>query len=373
MTRIDTRIEPRADLAATYDRLFEAYRELYPATAPVLRRLHGSAPMTPNARVGERSRCVACRSGSPPVTGRPCRSSTGSISRSRRGGIVALIGPNGCGKSTLLRVVAGLLRRRRRRGAARRGRHQRTGSAHRARVPGAAPAPVAICRRQHHLSPGAGRLVRGAPGRAPRDAGRARRARARRDRCSALGAVGWDEPAGGAGPRARPRAEGPAARRAVQRARCPDPRAVRPRAAAALGPVRGDHRAGHAQHPRGDPHRGPGRRHVAATRADRGRHRRGPAATAFDRRPRRGRRVANRSRDPGSAGRRRRRGVGRTGRKRSPASPPGARSSPREPRRMAVGRRCLRVLRAGLAGGRPGRRVAALHPAAARDGRRVGS
>ena len=43
MTRIDTRIEPRVDLAATYDRLFEAYRELYPATAPVLRRLHGSA------------------------------------------------------------------------------------------------------------------------------------------------------------------------------------------------------------------------------------------------------------------------------------------------------------------------------------------
>jgi sugar (pentulose or hexulose) kinase len=43
MTRIESRIEPSADLAATYDRLFEAYRELYPATAPVLRRLHGSA------------------------------------------------------------------------------------------------------------------------------------------------------------------------------------------------------------------------------------------------------------------------------------------------------------------------------------------
>ena len=43
MTRILTRIEPRADLAATYDRLFEAYLELYPATAPVLRRLNGSA------------------------------------------------------------------------------------------------------------------------------------------------------------------------------------------------------------------------------------------------------------------------------------------------------------------------------------------
>ena len=39
MTRMVARIEPRLELAATYDRLFEAYLELYPATAPVLRRL----------------------------------------------------------------------------------------------------------------------------------------------------------------------------------------------------------------------------------------------------------------------------------------------------------------------------------------------
>jgi len=39
MTRIDTRIEPRRELGATYDTLFDAYVALYPATAPVLRRL----------------------------------------------------------------------------------------------------------------------------------------------------------------------------------------------------------------------------------------------------------------------------------------------------------------------------------------------
>ena len=39
MTRISARIEPRRDLAPVYDRLFEAYRALYPATADVLRPL----------------------------------------------------------------------------------------------------------------------------------------------------------------------------------------------------------------------------------------------------------------------------------------------------------------------------------------------
>jgi hypothetical protein len=123
--------------------------------------------------------------------------------------------------------------------------------------------------------------------------------------------------------------DGPAARRAVQRARCPDPRAVRPRAAAALGPVRGDHRAGHATASRGDPHRGPGRRHVAATRADRGRHRRGPArdrvrSPTSTRPPCREPLARSGQRSATSTSRRR----GRTCRKRSPASLPGARSSP---------------------------------------------
>jgi len=39
MTRIDHRIEPDFALAPVYDRLFEAYIALYPATAPILRPL----------------------------------------------------------------------------------------------------------------------------------------------------------------------------------------------------------------------------------------------------------------------------------------------------------------------------------------------
>jgi xylulokinase len=43
MTRIESRLEPRPELAPVYDRLFEAYLALYPATAPILRPLDGSA------------------------------------------------------------------------------------------------------------------------------------------------------------------------------------------------------------------------------------------------------------------------------------------------------------------------------------------
>jgi xylulokinase len=39
MTRISTIIEPRRELQPVYDRQFEAYVALYPATAPVLRPL----------------------------------------------------------------------------------------------------------------------------------------------------------------------------------------------------------------------------------------------------------------------------------------------------------------------------------------------
>jgi xylulokinase len=42
MTRIDSRLEPRLELAPVYDRLFEAYRALYPATASILRPLDGN-------------------------------------------------------------------------------------------------------------------------------------------------------------------------------------------------------------------------------------------------------------------------------------------------------------------------------------------
>ena len=40
MTRTASRIQPRPDLGPLYDRVFEAYRALYPATAPVLAPLH---------------------------------------------------------------------------------------------------------------------------------------------------------------------------------------------------------------------------------------------------------------------------------------------------------------------------------------------
>ena len=39
MTRIDHRLEPRPEFAATYDRLFAAYTALYPAVAPIMRPL----------------------------------------------------------------------------------------------------------------------------------------------------------------------------------------------------------------------------------------------------------------------------------------------------------------------------------------------
>jgi sugar (pentulose or hexulose) kinase len=41
MTGVAREIEPRPEVAATYDRLFEAYVALYPATAPVLGQLTG--------------------------------------------------------------------------------------------------------------------------------------------------------------------------------------------------------------------------------------------------------------------------------------------------------------------------------------------
>jgi sugar (pentulose or hexulose) kinase len=39
MTRIESRVHPRRSLAPLYDRIFEAYVGLYPATAPILRPL----------------------------------------------------------------------------------------------------------------------------------------------------------------------------------------------------------------------------------------------------------------------------------------------------------------------------------------------
>ncbi len=44
MTRIESRIEPRHESAAVYDRLYDAYVALYPATASILRPLDGAGP-----------------------------------------------------------------------------------------------------------------------------------------------------------------------------------------------------------------------------------------------------------------------------------------------------------------------------------------
>ena len=44
MTAIDRRLEPRGEYAATYDALYAAYRQLYPATAPILRPLAPTQP-----------------------------------------------------------------------------------------------------------------------------------------------------------------------------------------------------------------------------------------------------------------------------------------------------------------------------------------
>ena len=185
------------------------------------------------------------------------------------GEIVALIGPNGCGKSTLLRVIAGLLapargdrRARRRRRSPARTRGSASSSRSRACCRGGRP-PTNIT---YPLE------LAGWP--ADRRARPPRRARSTSSRLEpgaldgpTVRAVRRHPPARRARPGAGARARGAAARRAVQRARCDDPRALRPRAAAALGARRDDDRDGHPQHPRGDPRRRPRRRHVAAARA----------------------------------------------------------------------------------------------------------
>jgi len=45
MTAIDHHLEPRTEHAATYDKVYAAYRALYPATAPILRPLASAEPV----------------------------------------------------------------------------------------------------------------------------------------------------------------------------------------------------------------------------------------------------------------------------------------------------------------------------------------
>ena len=226
------------------------------------------------------------------------------------GGVVALIGPNGSGKSTLLRVIAGLLA-------------PTAGGAFLDDAPIDGPDPrIGLVFQEPRLLP-----WRSASANITYPLELAGWPAARQaDRLATLvdlvglepgghvrapeRAVGRDEPACRPRPSAGARATGPAPRRAVQRARRAHPRAVRPRAAAAVGAFGGDDRAGHPQHPRGDPDRRPRRRPVRPPRAGRRRHPRRPAAAADDRRPRRGGRVAHGSRHP-RASRRRGGGGGR--------------------------------------------------------------
>ena len=107
MTRIDHRIEPDATLVPTYDRLFEAYLALYPATAPVLRPLADHGRMTLAARGALDLKDVSVVF---PTRDEGPHEALGGADLAVHGGeVIALIGPNGCGKSTLLRVIAGLL------------------------------------------------------------------------------------------------------------------------------------------------------------------------------------------------------------------------------------------------------------------------
>ena len=271
-----TRVGPTAraqssQLARSTTRSFDAYVALYPATAPILGGSARVAALTPAGRLRRRPGPVGDSIRLPARARRLAGARWARPRRSQRGEIVALIGPNGCGKSTLLRVD--------RRPASPRSR-QRPPARH---VPIDGPDPrIGLVFQEPRLLPwrsAAGnityplelagwpperrsRAARGAAGpRRPRPGGRC---------VPAERAVGRHAPAGRARPSPRARAGGAASRRAVQRAGCADARAVRPRAAAALGAGRDDDRHGHPQHPRGDPARRPRDRHDPASRSGRG-------------------------------------------------------------------------------------------------------
>ena len=263
----DPRDDPRRPPARTasrardlYDAPYEAYSKLHPAIAPIVRR-HGAA----HDRGAAGWSPTTSPSGSAGRAG-PRRASTGSISassaaRSSRSSVRtaaararSCVSSPGCSTRSAARVALD--------------DEPIDGPDPRDRpgLPGAAPAAVAIGRRQRRL-----------PARARRLAAR-RRAERLGELLGLVGlsgvgrrpagpAVRRDAPAGGDRPGPRPRARGAPARRAVQRARRPDPRALQPGAARAVGADRDDDRHRDPQHPRGDPARRPGRRHDAAAPA----------------------------------------------------------------------------------------------------------
>ena len=149
------------------------------------------------------------------------------------GEFVSIVGPSGCGKSTLLYMLGGFHPGERRPNAGRRPPDHRARRRSRRRVPGIRAVSVAHGFRQHRLRPAGGAIARARGPRHGRTLHPPDRPRRFRAPVSAR-AVGRNEAARGARADICLRAEHPAARRAVRRARCADPRDHAGRVAAAV-------------------------------------------------------------------------------------------------------------------------------------------
>ena len=211
------------------------------------------------------------------------------------GELLALLGPSGSGKTTLLRLVAGLETPTAGRilfGGEDATRVPVREPPRRLRVPALRPVPPHDRGREHRLRPARAAAPRAAAGERDRPPRRrpARPGAARRPRQAlSRAALRRPAPARGAGPRARHRAAGAAARRAVRRARRPGAPRPAPLAARAARPHRPHHPVRHPRpgggarprRPGGDPQPRPDRAGRHARRGPR------PAGHAVRRRLRR--------------------------------------------------------------------------------------